>query len=265
VYFYASGQVKQIVLFNDVNDDNDISVVEFYDRDGNQMIANGTGNWVNDSIKPVMFDPGGFSKITGQFKDSLKHGNWKLVEISNNKLIHSERLNKGKFISATIFNPHDGDYGTINSEVLKKIPDENYAKLKSSENFELDTTVYPSSLVYADVETIFKTVTGKEYKIQNRNAGYLYGDYSLLEFIAFNIKYPVSALEKNITGKVYVSVVIDSLGNTKNVQLIKGVHKVLDEEAMRVVKLVTNWIPALRDGKEVESTITIPVSFNIKK
>lgn len=264
-YYYSSGQLKQIVIFNNVNNTNDISVVEFYDREGKQLIVNGTGNWVNDSIQTGMFDIESLKTLKGQFKDSLKTGEWKLTRLSDNKLMHNERFKKGKFISAGVYNAQFDYYGTMTSEIINKIPDENFTKLNRTENFELDTTVYSGTLLYSDVETIFKTVTGKEYKIQNRTAGYIYGDYSLLEFLANNIRYPINAIESKITGKVYVGVVIDSLGNTKNVTLVKGVHKDLDDEAQRVVRLVSKWLPAIQNGQAVETTITIPVNFYLEK
>lgn len=264
-YYYNNGQLKQVVLFKDSYITIDFAVLEYFDSQGHQLIKDGTGKWVNDSIQSGMFNEKSLKTLTGQFKDSLKHGEWKLVRISDNKFMHSERFKKGKFISARIYNAQSDYYGTMSSEMLNKIPDENSTKLKCTEKFELDTTVYPETLIFSDVETIFKTVTGKEYKIQNREAGYIYGDYSLLEFLAKNIRYPINAINKRITGRVYVGVVIDSNGNTRNVKLVKGVHKDLDDEAQRVVSLVDKWLPAIRDGQPVESTITIPVNFYLNK
>ncbi|MDY0199759.1 MAG: TonB family protein [Tenuifilaceae bacterium] len=267
-YYYNNGQLKQVVLFKgrDINSFavNEYFIVnEYYNREGNQLIKNGTGTWTNDSIRVGMFDIRSLKTLVGQFRDSLKHGEWKLIRISDNKLMNCEHFVKGEFKGAEIYNAQGNYYGTTSSEIIHKIPDENNIKLARTEKFELDTTVFPKALLFSDVETIFKTVTGSEYKIQNRKAGYIYGDYSLLEFLAENINYPVNAFEKKIKGKVYVGVVIDSLGNTKNVKLVKGVHKDLDNEAQRVVRLIDKWMPALSDGKAVESTITIPVNFQL--
>jgi len=38
----------------------------------------------------------------------------------------------------------------------------------------------------------------------------------------------------------------------------------LDNEALRVVGLIGKWLPEIREGKAVESTITIPVKFDLK-
>lgn len=99
---------------------------------------------------------------------------------------------------------------------------------------------------------------------KNRVAGYPAGDYELMNFLATNIRYPVVAIRGNNTGRVYVNVVVDSLGNPKKVSVLKGVHWSIDDEAVRVVKLIPKWRPALRNGLPVESTLTIPVKFQMK-
>ncbi|MDX9848391.1 MAG: TonB family protein [Tenuifilaceae bacterium] len=269
-YYYNNGQLKQVILFPGRDPNNfkmfePFIVLEYFDREGKQLVANGTGTWTNDSIQAGMFDIKSLSTLTGQVKDSLKHGKWELVRVSDGKVMHRERFKKGKLVGAEIFDAQGKHYGTTSSEVLQKITDENNAKLASTEKFELDTTVFPKALLLSDVETIFSTVTGKEFNIQNRDAGYISGDYSLLEFIARNLRYPIYAIERKITGKVYVGVVIDSLGHTKDITLVKGVHKELDNEAKRVVGLVNTWLPAIRNGKAVESTITIPVNFQLAR
>jgi len=264
-YYYNDNKLKQKVLFPQIAIKKEISVVEYYDKDGNQVIKNGSGIWIQDSINGGSLDQTSLCKLSGQFKDSLMAGEWKLTRLSDKKLIHTERFRKGKFIEATVYEPMFDSYGTTTFEMLDKFPDENSLRLKKIEDFKLDTTVFSSSLVYSDVETIFKTVTGKVYKIKNRNASYVYGDNALFEFIGTNLKYPISAIEKRASGKVYVSVVIDSTGKTKEVKLLKGVQSDLDAEALRVISLITNWLPAIKDGKAIESTISFPVKFEIKQ
>ena len=77
------------------------------------------------------------------------------------------------------------------------------------------------------------------------------GDSELMKFISDNIVYPKEAVKKNIFGKVYLSFVIDEKGNTTQVEVIRGVHPLLDEEALRVVKMLPKWIP----GKQNETFV----------
>lgn len=262
-FYYENGKLKQKAIFMEDPGIELFTITEFYDRNGNQLIKNGTGTWINDSIESNSLEDNGLFRLLGHFKDSLKTGTWKLIRIQDSKLVHSESFRKGRFLTATIYEPLFDAYGTLNSEILNKFPDENLNKFEKTENFALDTAVFPSSLLSADVTTILKNVTGKYYYIKNRRAMYPYGDQSLLQFISSNIKYPVSALQKKINGKVYIKVLVDSLGKPKEISVFKGVDNDLDLEAKRVISLIENWLPALNDGKPVESIISIPVSFEI--
>lgn len=261
-YYYKSGQLKQIVLFNDLWDSKNISVMEFYSKEGNQLIKDGNGKWVNDSIQSGLFDSKSLKRLTGSFKKGLKNGQWKLVRITDNKLMHTESFKKGKFLKAKIYNSDKDYYGTITKEMVGKIPDESRNKLFNTENFKFDKNEYPEGLESSDIETIFETITGKEFEIKDRIAGYKYGNNSLKTFLSRNIIYPLSAIKKRASGRVYVSVIIDANGNSKSVKLKKGKHKDLDKEAVRVVKLVDAWLPKIYKGKAVESVITIPVNFS---
>jgi TonB family protein len=264
IFYYPNSKLMQSVIFPPVESKAEFSVGEFYDKVGNQLIINGTGKWTLDSIEGGSLDKTSLNNLTGQFKDSLMTGVWKLTRTSDNFLIHSERFRKGRFIDATVYEPLFNSYGTTSFEMLNKFPDENYLRLQKTESFIVDTTVFSSSLIYQDVETIFRTITGKEHKIKERPVSYPQGDYSLLEFIGQNINYPISAIEKRISGKVHVSVVVDSLGRTKEVRILKGLNNELDVEAIRVVKLIKEWLPAIQNGRKIESTISIPVKFEIK-
>ena len=84
---------------------------------------------------------------------------------------------------------------------------------------------------------------------------------SLQGFIAANIQYPKSG--ECISGNVYVSFIVDTIGNTKDVKVKKGLTPFTDNEAIRIVKLLT-FIPGSFDGKVVEMNMTIPISFKIK-
>lgn len=264
-YYYENGKTKQKAIFYEVPGITLFNITEYYDRNGNQLIMNGTGSWINDSIESNSLEDNGLFRLLGQFKDNLRTGTWKLIRISDNMIVHTENFRKGRFLSATVYEPLFNSYGTTNFEFLDKFPDENIDRLKKTENLALDTTVFPFTILSADVSTILKIITGKDYYIKNRRAMYPYRDQSLFMFIAANIKYPVSALQNKISGKVYIKVVIDSLGKPKEVTILKGVNRDLDSEALRVISLIDNWFPALNEGKPVESTISIPVTFDIRQ
>ena len=89
------------------------------------------------------------------------------------------------------------------------------------------------------------------------------GDKALFEFIKNNIQYPKEAKKIGLEGKVYVKFVIDVTGSVSNVELAKGIEngKQLEEEAIRVVKLMPKWTAGMQGGKAVSVAFTLPISF----
>ena len=87
------------------------------------------------------------------------------------------------------------------------------------------------------------------------------GDVALMRFLSNNIKYPYSAQQNGVQGKVVVKFVVDSVGNVVKAKILKGVMRDLDEEALRVVNLLPKWSPGKQDGKAVNVKYSLPVSF----
>jgi protein TonB len=89
------------------------------------------------------------------------------------------------------------------------------------------------------------------------------GDLGLMKFIQKNVRYPAIAKEYNITGKVYVSFIVDKQGSVTNVKIVRGVDKNLDAEALRVVSLLPKYKPGKQRGKAVRVMFTIPINFTL--
>ena len=85
----------------------------------------------------------------------------------------------------------------------------------------------------------------------------------IFKHIAENITYPPKAKNYGIYGKVFVSFIVGKSGKIINVKVSRGVDKYLDAEALRVVKLLPNFIPGKQRGKAVNVQYTIPISFQL--
>jgi len=88
-------------------------------------------------------------------------------------------------------------------------------------------------------------------------------NFNLSEYLSENIKYPQTAIEKNIQGKVIVKFVVNEDGHISNAEVIRGVSKELDAEALRVVSAMPDWNPGIQDGKKVSVYFTQPISFKL--
>ena len=61
------------------------------------------------------------------------------------------------------------------------------------------------------------------------------GDHALPMYLYDNLVYPQEAKEKGIQGKVYVNFIVGKNGVVKDAKVIRGVHELLDNEALRLV------------------------------
>lgn len=90
------------------------------------------------------------------------------------------------------------------------------------------------------------------------------GESALLQYVAEHIKYPEDALMNRIQGTVILRFVVSSTGDIKDVELIRGVDPLLDNEAIKVISGMPRWKPGKQDGRAVPVYFSIPVVFRIK-
>ena len=94
------------------------------------------------------------------------------------------------------------------------------------------------------------------------NAPFFKGD--LKEFIQGKLDYPLSAKNDTIEGTIAISFKIDTSGFTSDHKVVKGIREDLDNEALRVAKLIKFEKPALQKGQPIEVKYTIAVVFDLK-
>jgi protein TonB len=87
------------------------------------------------------------------------------------------------------------------------------------------------------------------------------GEKELIKFLKCQIQYPPSAISQKITGIVYIECLVDTTGITLNHTVLKGIRQDLDEEALRVARLVKFEEGARLGRKHVKVRYTIPVKF----
>lgn len=81
----------------------------------------------------------------------------------------------------------------------------------------------------------------------------------ILKFIAKHIKYPASALEQGIEGKVMLEVAFDKDGNIHTLKILKGIAQPLNDEALRVVREIPKW----EKGNNKNTKYIIPIDFKL--
>jgi TonB family protein len=91
------------------------------------------------------------------------------------------------------------------------------------------------------------------------------GDTALVKFIRGNITYPEQERDSNIQGKVLLRLIINDDGSVSDVKVMKSASAGLDSEAVRVAKLLPNFIPGTQNGKPIKVYFNLPVNFKLKQ
>lgn len=107
------------------------------------------------------------------------------------------------------------------------------------------------------------TNKGMVFDMPEQMPQYPGGGDAMEQFINNNIKYPAEAKAQKIQGKVYIQFIVEKDGSISEVSVRRGAHKLLDSEAMRVVKLMPKWKPGSMRGKTVRVRYTLPITFSL--
>ena len=91
------------------------------------------------------------------------------------------------------------------------------------------------------------------------------GDAALIRFLSKHIRYPQVAQKMGVEGKVFLQFVVARDGSITDVQVVKGISKECDEEAVRVVKAMPLWKPGKQNGMPVAVRFTFPVFFKMNE
>lgn len=100
-------------------------------------------------------------------------------------------------------------------------------------------------------------------KIVEQLPEYPGGMVEFMKWLTVMLKYPDAALKRKIEGKVMVSFIVNVDGSVSDIKIVQGAHKLLDDEALRVVRLMPKWKPGLEGGRPCRSMISIPIVFEI--
>lgn len=94
-------------------------------------------------------------------------------------------------------------------------------------------------------------------------AEYPGGYGALMKFLSENIKYPQLAKEGGITGKVFITFVVEKDGSIGHVKVAREIGGGCGAEAVRVIKMMPKWSPGRQNGRPVRTSYTVPVSFSL--
>ncbi len=89
------------------------------------------------------------------------------------------------------------------------------------------------------------------------------GETALYQYLEKNINYPEMARQQNITGRVFVTFVVERDGSIANPRVLREIGGGCGDEAVRVVKGMPKWKPGKQRGKTVRVQYNLPVLFQL--
>lgn len=87
------------------------------------------------------------------------------------------------------------------------------------------------------------------------------GEEALRNDLSKAVKYPDEAKKKGISGKVYITFIVNESGKIEDPKIVRGVDPVLDKEALRAIQTLKTWEPGKQKGKAVKVSYTVPINF----
>ena len=100
---------------------------------------------------------------------------------------------------------------------------------------------------------------GSETKSASRKSSIDAG--ALAWWVNSKIDFPQEAIDGQIQGKVVVRVTLDDEGNVVDAKIVESAHKILDDEVLRVAKMIPKQNPP---ATEEDKNIEIPVAFKLQ-
>ena len=92
------------------------------------------------------------------------------------------------------------------------------------------------------------------------------GMKEMMKFIQNSLKYPEAAKAAGVEGKAFVQFVVKADGSIDNVEIMRSSGDAsLDAEALKVVKAMPKWKPAMNKGKAVNVKFVLPVVYKLPK
>lgn len=138
--------------------------------------------------------------------------------------------------------------------------------VESVQDSTSDRIIYSPNgdIVYEEGIDIIEPVdTNEIYIVVEEEPEFPGGIQALADYLRDNIKYPEACRKDSIQGRVFIRFVVEKDGSISGAKVLKGVHELLDAEAMRVISAMPKWKPGKLSGKTVRVQYVIPVNFSL--
>ena len=88
------------------------------------------------------------------------------------------------------------------------------------------------------------------------------GASEFMKWLTKNLKYPASASNRKVKGKVVAQFIVNKDGSVSDLELLQKLDPSCDREVLRVLRMMPKWQAGLMDAKPCRTKVCIPVVFS---
>jgi protein TonB len=89
------------------------------------------------------------------------------------------------------------------------------------------------------------------------------GAVEFMKWLTKNLKYPPSAQQRKVEGKVLAQFIVNKDGSISNLELVQTLDPQCDREALRVLRMMPKWQAGIMDAKPCRTRVCIPIVFKL--
>ncbi len=125
----------------------------------------------------------------------------------------------------------------------------------AADSFALDDKEVRNNAINANIDP-------KIFRVIEQLPEFPGGVSAFMKWLTLNLKYPKSAQQDNVKGKVVVQFIINKNGTISDLKIVHSLNSDCDREVLRVLSTMPKWKPGIEDGKPTRTQYVIPIVFN---
>ena len=89
------------------------------------------------------------------------------------------------------------------------------------------------------------------------------GAVEFMKWLTKNLKYPPSAQQRKVQGRVLAQFTVNKDGSITDLELVEKLDPQCDREALRVLRMMPKWKAGIQDAKPCRTRVCIPIVFKL--
>jgi protein TonB len=89
------------------------------------------------------------------------------------------------------------------------------------------------------------------------------GASEFMKWLTKNLKYPASAQQQKVKGKVVAQFIVNTDGSVSDLEVVQHLNTACDNEVLRVLRMMPNWQAGVMNAKPCRTKVCIPIVFNM--